>query len=757
MAQSANLGFPRIGARRELKKAVEAYWKGETDAAALVAEGKRLRAAHWQAQADAGIGVIPSNDFSFYDQVLDMAALLGAVPARFRDAGDGLDLYFAMARGTDAAPAMEMTKWFDTNYHYIVPEFSRDQSFSLSSAKPVEEYLEAKALGIETRPVLLGPVSFLSLGKSRDDGFSPLEHLDAVLPVYADLLARLHEAGAAWVQIDEPVLVCDLTEAQRNAFSRAYAALADAGPKLMLASYFGGLGDNLEVATGLPVAGLHIDLVRAPEQLATVLANSGGKVISLGLVDGRNIWKTDLARALTVAGKAVQRLGSDHVQIAPSCSLLHVPVDLDQETGLDEELNSWLAFAAQKLAEVATLTRALNDGEDAVADALAQNRAACEARAVSPRIHDPLVKARVAGVTDDDRKRRSQFTDRIAKQQDRLKLPRFPTTTIGSFPQTQQVRRARADHRKRAISDSAYDVFLKAETEACIRRQEEIGLDVLVHGEFERNDMVEYFGEQLAGFAFTKFGWVQSYGTRCVKPPVIFGDVSRPKAMTVAWSAYAQSLTDRPMKGMLTGPVTILQWSFVRDDQPRRTTCEQIALAIRDEVADLEAAGIGVIQIDEPALREGLPLRRAAWEGYLAWAVDAFRLSASPVRDETQIHTHMCYSEFNDIIGSIAAMDADVISIETSRSDMELLRVFADFDYPNDIGPGIWDIHAPRVPSGQEMTGLLQKAAAVIPAERLWVNPDCGLKTRGWDEVEASLRNLVDAARTLREDRSAAA
>lgn len=752
MVIAANLGFPRIGARRELKAALERYWKNDISAEVLLEEVGALRARHWQLQREAGIGVIPSNDFSLYDHVLDTTALFGAVPARFGAAGESvtLELYFAMARGTAEAPAMEMTKWFDTNYHYIVPEFHRDQSFRLASTKPIDDYREAKALGIETRPVILGPVSWLSLGKSRDAGFDPLEHLEAVLPLYAALLAQLAAEGADWVQIDEPILVTDLGPTQRKAFLRAYEVLGAAAPKLMLATYFGALDDNLKLACGLPVAGLHVDLARAPEQLEAVLTAAGAKTLSLGLVDGRNIWKSDLAALLARAGAAVQAQGADRIQLAPSCSLLHVPVDLAQEQGLDDELKSWLAFATQKLAEVATLRRALTHGEEAVRTVLAQNAAACARRAVSSRIHDPAVKARVAAVSDVDRRRKSPFATRHALQQARLSLPRFPTTTIGSFPQTKEVRLARADHRKGRLSDADYEAFLKAETESCIRKQEALGLDVLVHGEFERNDMVEYFGEQLAGFAFTGFGWVQSYGSRCVKPPIVYGDVARPAPMTVVWSAFAQSLSKRPMKGMLTGPVTILQWSFVRDDQPRAVTCEQIALAIRDEVADLETAGIGVIQIDEPALREGLPLRRADWDAYLDWAGAAFRLSASPVRDETQIHTHMCYSEFNDIMPSIAALDADVISIEASRSDMELLKVFGDFDYPNDIGPGIWDIHSPRVPPAEEMTRLLRKAAEVIPAERLWVNPDCGLKTRGWPESEASLKNLVAAAQALR-------
>ncbi|MFV0293826.1 MAG: 5-methyltetrahydropteroyltriglutamate--homocysteine S-methyltransferase [Paracoccus sp. (in: a-proteobacteria)] len=751
MALAANLGFPRIGAHRELKTAVEAYWKGTLSASDLEAEGARLRRDHWRLQKDAGLDVIPSNDFSFYDQVLDMTVLLGAVPERFGAVRNEVDLtrYFAMARGTNDSPAMEMTKWFDTNYHYIVPEFTADQRFFLASQKPVREYLEAKAAGIETRPVLIGPVTWLSLGKSRDSGFDPFDHLSAILPVYEEILRQLTDAGAAWVQIDEPVLATDLTDVQRQALAGSYAVLGKAGPDVMLASYFGALEENLDLALSLPVGGLHLDLVRAPEQLKPVLTRlTDDKVLSLGLVDGRNVWRTDLAYALVTASEAVAALGGDRIQIAPSSSLLHVPVDLAGETTLDDELKSWLAFAVQKLDEVVILTHALN-GRD-MKQALAENAVAMALRKSSPRIHDPRVKDRTESVGPQDLHRHSDYPVRQAAQAARLDLPRFPTTTIGSFPQTAEIRRARADYRKGRMTDADYDAFLRAVTGDCIRRQEKAGLDLLVHGEFERNDMVEYFGEQLSGYAFTRLGWVQSYGSRCVKPPLIFGDVSRPEPMTVEWSVYAQSLTDKVVKGMLTGPVTILQWSFVRDDQPRLETCRQIALAIRDEVTDLEAAGIRAIQIDEPAIREGLPLRRRDWDTYLQWAVDCFRLSASSVRDDTQIHTHMCYSEFNDIMQAIAMMDADVISIETSRSDMELLRAFSDFDYPNEIGPGIWDIHAPRVPSESEMEALLRKAADVIPTERLWVNPDCGLKTRDWIEVESALQNLVAAAHRLR-------
>ena len=754
MAIAANLGFPRIGARRELKTALEAHWAGRISAEDLAAEGALLRARHWALQKEAGLDVIPSNDFSFYDQVLDATALLGAVPERFGPLQGAVTpaQYFAMARGTKTAPAMEMTKWFDTNYHYIVPEFTDGQAFRLGSLKPVEEFLEAKAQGILTRPVLLGPVTWLSLGKAKTAGVDPLALLPAILPIYADILRRLRQAGAEWVQIDEPVLVTDLSQGQVRALRSACAELAEAGPKVMLASYFGALDDNLDLALSLPTAGLHLDLARAPGQIAQVLAAQAGqlagKVLSLGLVDGRNVWRADLAQALTVAQEAAQALGTERIQIAPSCSLLHVPVDLAAETGLEEDLRGWLAFATQKLAEVAVLSRALA-GADVAAD-LAASDAAAAARRASPRIHDPRVKARSAAVTAADLARPAPYAQRARAQQAVLALPAFPTTTIGSFPQTAEVRRARADHRKGLLSDADYTVFLQRETEACIRQQEDLGLDMLVHGEFERTDMVEYFGEKLSGYAFTRAGWVQSYGSRCVKPPLIYGDVSRPQPMTVDWARFAQALTDRPVKGMLTGPVTLLQWSFVRDDQPRSETCRQIALAIRDEVADLEAAGLRAIQIDEPALREGLPLRRADWTGYLHWAVDAFRLSAACVRDATQIHTHMCYSEFSDIMPSIAAMDADVLSIETSRSDMDLLQDFGSFAYPNEIGPGLWDIHSPRVPSHAQMVTLLRKASSVIPAERLWVNPDCGLKTRAWPETLAALRNLVAAAAALR-------
>ncbi len=762
MTTVTNLGFPRIGARRELKHALESYWRGETDAAQLLATAAALRARHWRLQREAGVDVPPSNDFSLYDQVLDTAFLFDAIPERYRAlAGRSpLQAYFAMARGLQRdgvdLHALEMTKWFDTNYHYLVPELQQGQAFALRDNKPLAEYREAEALGIQTRPVLLGPVSFLLLSKTTD-GSNPLGLLDNLLPAYVQLLAELKQAGVDWVQLDEPVLVQDLDADAHKAFQHAYAVLADvARPQILVATYFGALEDNLSLATSLPVDGLHVDLVRAPEQLDAVLeALPFSRVLSLGLVNGRNIWRSALDNALLLARYARGRRGSDKLWLAPSCSLLHTPVDLVHEKKLDPELRGWLAFSRQKLQELRTLADAL-DGKPEAEAGLAEAREAIESRRRSPRVHNAGVKARLAALTTAEATRVTPHAQRQVLQARALRLPAFPTTTIGSFPQTQEVREARARHKSGKLASADYDAFLANQTEHCVRVQEQIGLDVLVHGEFERSDMVEYFGEQLDGFAFTSNGWVQSYGSRCVKPPVIYGDVSRPVPMTVRWSQYAQSLTDKPMKGMLTGPVTVLQWSFVRDDQPRADTCRQIALALRDEVQDLEAAGIRAIQIDEPALREGLPLRRAQWQAYLDWAVEAFRISASGVDDATQIHTHMCYAQFNDIIEAVAALDADVISIETSRSRMELLDAFARFDYPNQIGPGVYDIHSPRVPDTSEMVELLRKASAVLPPQKLWVNPDCGLKTRGWPETRAALEAMVEAARTLRSERSAA-
>ena len=765
MPIATNLGFPRIGPSRELKWALESHWAGKTDEAALLKVAAGSRRQGWEAQQRLGIEHIPSNDFSLYDQVLDTTVMVGAVPDRYGHGGGpvGLSTYFAMARGrsgtgSEGVPAMEMTKWFDTNYHYIVPDLVAGQSFRLSSTKPVDEFLEAKALGIHTRPVLIGPVSYLLLSKVRDETVSPLSLLDRLMPVYEEVLAKLAAAGADWVQMDEPALGLTLDKEQQDALGRAYRRLADAAPKLRLlvAVYFSDLRDNTDTALRLPVAGLHVDLVRGPGQLDALLKDLPvSMTLSLGVVDGRNIWRTDLATALDVTERAVEALGSERVFVAPSCSLLHSPVDLALETSLDDEMRSWFAFAHQKLEEVVVLARAVNEGRGAVETQLAENRRAIAARKASPRIHKPEVKARAAATGESELHRKSPFPVRRQAQQAILGLPPFPTTTIGSFPQTAEIRKARADFRAGRIDHGAYDAFLRQEIADTLRFQEEIGLDVLVHGEPERNDMVEYFGEQMAGFTRTSNGWVQSYGSRCVKPPVIFGDVERPSPMTVEWATYAQSLTAKPVKGMLTGPVTILEWSFVRDDQPRSETCKQIALAVRDEVGDLEAAGIRIIQIDEPALREGFPLRQEDWNAYLREAVDCFRLASSGVADETQIHTHMCYAEFNDIIDAIAEMDADVISMETSRSAMELLDGFAHHRYPMDVGPGVYDIHSPRVASTAEMSELLDKALAVLSPEQLWVNPDCGLKTRRWEEVRPSLVNMVEAARSLREKSAA--
>jgi 5-methyltetrahydropteroyltriglutamate--homocysteine methyltransferase len=762
------LGYPRIGEQRELKKATEAYWKGEISRKELEQAGRELRAGNWAKQRATGIDLIPCNDFSFYDQTLDLSCLVGNVPPRFGWSGEGnvdIDTFFAIARGArqeagcecgghqDKGFASEMTKWFDTNYHYIVPEFRADTVFKLSSSKVFDEFQEAKSLGINAKPVLVGPVTYLSLGKVQDGAnpdFDPFTKLDNLLGVYEEVLTQLSTLGAEWVQLDEPILALDLSDTQKSALAAAYARLSQvAGVKLLVAAYFGGLRDNLSLALGLPVAALHVDAVRGAEDLDVLLASfPADKILSLGIVEGRNIWKNDFEASLAVLEKAQAAVGADRLWVAPSCSLQHSPVTLANEPKLDTELKSWLAFADQKLVEVVTL-RALLDGTADPA-ALAENQAAQAARRASPRIHNQAVKARLAAVRDADFNRASPFPERQKVQREKLGLPAFPTTTIGSFPQTAEIRAARAQWKKGKLSDRDYDVFLKEATRECVAWQDEIGIDMPVHGEFERNDMVEYFGENLEGFAFTSNGWVQSYGSRYVKPPVIFGDVSRPRPMTTYWSEFAQTLTKRPMKGMLTGPVTILQWSFVRDDQPRSLTTHQIGLAIRDEVVDLEKVGIAAIQIDEPAVREGLPLRRADWAAYLDWAVKGFRLSASGVRDDTQIHTHMCYSEFNDIIAAIADLDADVITIETSRSNMELLDAFVDFAYPNEIGPGVYDIHSPRVPTVEDMERLMRKAAAVLPAENLWVNPDCGLTTRGWAEVKTALINMVEAAKRLR-------
>ncbi|HAY3541065.1 5-methyltetrahydropteroyltriglutamate--homocysteine S-methyltransferase [Elizabethkingia anophelis] len=766
--QTHNLGYPRIGKKRELKKACEQYWSEKIIQKELLDVSRRIINENLKLQQEAGIDLIAVNDFSFYDHVLDMTLTLGAIPQRYHDvilnkANNELDLYFAMARGYQKdgldITAMEMTKWFDTNYHYIVPEFSKGQSFKLFSNKIINEFIGARQIGINAKPVILGPVSYLLLGKEKEEGFEKLDLIDNLLPVYLEILKSLQSHGAEYIQIDEPFLVLDLTDKAKEAYTAVYAKIQKELPnlKIILTTYFEGLEDNLPLALSLPVDTLHVDLVRKPEQLESILAAIPENLkLSLGVVDGRNIWKNDFESSLQFIRKAKEQLGEERILIAPSSSLLHVPYDLDLETkeeSLPAEIKQWMAYAKQKIKEVALLRDLSSENPSAESlVAFGENKKAIENKRISTLIHDAKVQQQMDALDAVPVSRQSAFVQRKVQQQEILKLPLFPTTTIGSFPQTKEVRSWRAQFKKGEISAERYTDLLKEETKNTIQRQEKIGIDVLVHGEFERNDMVEYFGEQLKGFAFTENGWVQSYGSRCVKPPVIYGDVSRPEPLTVFWSQYAQSLTSKWVKGMLTGPVTILQWSFVRNDQSRKDTANQIALAIRDEVLDLEKAGIRIIQIDEPAIREGLPLRKKDAAAYLKWAVLAFRISASSVKDDTQIHTHMCYSEFNDIINHIADMDADVITIECSRSQMELLDAFADFEYPNDIGPGVYDIHAPRVPSKEEMVKLLEKAAKVIPSSQLWVNPDCGLKTRGWDETEKALIEMVNAAKEMQKE-----
>jgi 5-methyltetrahydropteroyltriglutamate--homocysteine methyltransferase len=760
MVTTHSLGFPRIGARRELKFALESYWKGQSSRDELKSLGAQLRQRHWINQTE--LDLAPVGDFSFYDQMLDMSFTLGNLPERVRGFhGDPLDNYFRVARGRSAhgaddhsdccggVAAGEMTKWFDTNYHYIVPEFGAATEFRLDASRLLEQLAEAKAQGVRAKPVIVGPVTYLALGKAKDDS-DRLALLPRLLGVYAQLLDELAAQGVEWVQVDEPLLVTELDADWQHAFNTAYHQLKACRVKLLVATYFGQLQENMYLAANLPVAGLHVDAINGRDDVVPLLSMlPPHKVLSLGVINGRNIWKTDLARALDWLEPLRDRLG-ERLWIAPSCSLLHVPVDLAGEKKLDAPLKSWLAFALQKLDELQVLAKALNGGRDSVADALAANAAAIEARRRSPRVHNPAVQAAVSGLTLDMGRRHSGYDQRSAVQAALLKLPAWPTTTIGSFPQTAEIRHARSEFKAGRLDRAGYELAMQAEIARSVREQESLGLDVLVHGEAERNDMVEYFGEQLDGYAFSEFGWVQSYGSRCVKPPILFGDISRPKAMTVEWTRYAQSLTAKPMKGMLTGPVTILNWSFVRDDQPRSKSCFQLALAIREEVLDLERAGVRVIQIDEAALREGLPLRKSQWKTYLDWAVESFRITANGVRDDTQIHTHMCYSEFNDIIAAIAGMDADVITIETSRSDMELLDAFDHFKYPNEIGPGVYDIHSPNIPTQEHIVQLMRKAAERIPAERLWVNPDCGLKTRQWSEVIPALANMVAAAKALR-------
>lgn len=760
MALTHNLGFPRIGAKRELKFALESYWKGQSTRDELQEVAAKLRHLNWQQQAK--LDFVPVGDFSFYDHVLDMSFMLGNLPARVQGFhGDVLDNYFRVARGRSAqsteehahccggVTAGEMTKWFDTNYHYIVPEFNQDTLFSLDASRLLAQIAEAKAQGITVKPVLIGPVTYLSIGKSKDDS-DKLSLLDRLLPVYVQLLEMLAAEGVQWVQIDEPILVTELDKPWSDAFMKAYTALNTGKIKLLLATYFGQLKNNLSVVAKLPVQGVHLDAINAKSEIDPLIAALPiDTVVSIGVINGRNIWKTDLNAVLEWLIPLHNTL-ADRLWIAPSCSLLHVPVDLDSEKNLDTEIKSWLSFAKQKLDELHLLSRALNEGVAVVQNELAANRTAIDSRRQSPRVNNPVVKAAIANIDATLGQRKNTYAVRAKKQAALLNLPKFPTTTIGSFPQTTEIRIARSEFKAGRLDLSCYKAAMQAEIARCVEEQEKLELDVLVHGEAERNDMVEYFGEQLDGYAFSQFGWVQSYGSRCVKPPILFGDISRPKAMTVEWTQYAQSLTSKPMKGMLTGPVTMLNWSFVRDDQPRSVSCQQLALAIREEVLDLEKAGVRIIQIDEAALREGLPLRKSQWQDYLNWAVSSYRISANGVADETQIHTHMCYSEFNDIIAAIADMDADVITIETSRSDMELLDAFDNFNYPNEIGPGVYDIHSPNIPTEAHMVELMKKAADRIPAERLWVNPDCGLKTRQWAEVLPALAHMVAAAKTLR-------
>lgn len=757
--QSHVLGLPRIGANREMKKTVERYWRKEISLTELQQIGQQIEDKNWQMQAEAGLDFITVGDFSWYDHVLDHSALFGVIPERFVDSSKEIDLntIFCMARGqapdVKETTACEMTKWFNTNYHYIVPEFSPNQGFQLSTNYLFTSIDRALAKGYRVKPVLLGPLTYLWLGKTTSE-FDKLSLLNNLIPLYNQIFAEFHARNIEWIQLDEPILVLDLPEAWQQAYLKTYQQLNFENLHCLLATYFGSVSDQLEILKQLPIDALHIDCCTAPEQLDHFLVHfSKDKVLSLGLINGRNIWRADL-NAILARVRPISEVYADKLWISSSCSLLHTPVDLDNETKLDPEIKTWLAFAKQKLTEISLLSHAISSNEPTVTDLLHENQIALQTRKTSKRIHNSLVQNRVKSVTHDLSRRNTDYISRAQQQKLALQLPLLPTTTIGSFPQTSDIRKIRQEYKSGKMSHEIYQQKIKQQIADVIVQQEALDLDVLVHGEAERNDMVEYFGELLNGFAFTKNGWVQSYGSRCVKPPIIYGDVSRPQAMTVAWSAYSQSLTKRPVKGMLTGPVTILAWSFVRDDQSHQATALQIALALRDEVTDLEQAGIAIIQIDEPAFRETLPLRRKDWQNYLDWAVFSFRIAACGVKDSTQIHTHMCYSEFNDVIAAIAALDADVITLESSRSKMELLQAFENFSYPNEIGPGVYDIHSPRVPSQAEMLEQLQHALRYIPIERLWVNPDCGLKTRNWPEVTAALRNMVGAAKLLREDTS---
>ncbi|WP_028535600.1 5-methyltetrahydropteroyltriglutamate--homocysteine S-methyltransferase [Paludibacterium yongneupense] len=747
-------GFPRIGAKRELKTLLEAYWHGECDEAGLARQARELRQRHWLLQRGAGVDRVAVGDFSLYDHVLDNLRLLGALPRRFGFEASALSAaqYFELGRGNATQQAMAMKKWFDTNYHYLVPEWEADMHFHADASPLLEQWREAQALGIPAKPVLIGPLTLLWLGRSLEAGFDRLALLPALTSAYVELLGQLTAAGADWIQIDEPALVLDLPPDWVAAAGESWRALCASPARLMLASYFGPIDAHAGWINALPLAGLHLDLVRAPHQAAAFAANwPAGRVLSAGIIDGRNVWRADLDAVLAQV-HALQSTFGTAPWLAPSCSLLHCPYDLAQEIDLAQDIKTWLAFSVQKLNELKTIQRGLQLGAAAIENELAGSRYACETRRRSLRIHLPRVQAQVSALAADAPRRDSPYAQRAALQRERLALPLLPTTTIGSFPQTAAIRETRAAYRQGALGEAAYQEAMRREIASCIARQEAIGLDVLVHGEAERNDMVEYFAAALTGFAHTRLGWVQSYGSRCVKPPILFGDVERPAPITVEWARYAQSLTARPVKGMLTGPVTLLQWSFVRDDLPRAQVCRQIALALNAEILDLEAAGIAVIQVDEPALREGLPLRGDERPAYLDWAVAAFRLACRALADTTQVHTHMCYAEFSDILPAIAALDADVITIETSRSDMQLLEAFGNFSYPNEIGPGVYDIHSPRPPTAAAMRSLLDRARSVIPVERLWVNPDCGLKTRTWAEVEAALRTMVGVVRDVRRE-----
>ena len=751
-------GYPRIGAKRELKFAVEAFWKGAKSEAELQAVAAEIRRLNWAAQKAAGADLLPVGDFSFYDQVLDTQVALGCIPKRFGFDAANLSLpeYFQLARGNATQFAMEMTKWFDTNYHYIVPEWHADTEFAAHSANLIAQIKEARALGHDIKPTLVGPLTLLWLGKKKEEfGCRVATLLPKLLPAYAQLLRELAAEGVDWIQIDEPILAVDAPKPYLDAFPAVYKELANTGVRIIIGTYFASVAEHLNLLKNLPVHGVHIDAVRAPESVA-VFADAWpeNKVLSVGLIDGRNVWRANLSKVIGTLAPVAAKLGNN-LWIAPSCSLLHSPQDLAVEEKLDAEIKSWMAFAAQKLVELGAVKQALAHGKESVKEAIAASDAAAADRATNKLIHNEAVQKRVADLPKGADQRKSPFAERIKAQQEWMKLPILPTTTIGSFPQTTEIRQARAAFKKGELSAADYDAAMKKEIAYCVEEQEKLQIDVPVHGEAERNDMVEYFGEQLAGYCFSQFGWVQSYGSRCVKPPIIFGDVSRPNPMTVYWSSFAQTLTGRPMKGMLTGPVTMFKWSFVRDDVPLSVVAKQIALALNDEVLDLEKAGIKVIQIDEPAIREAMPLKKAQWDEYLAWACESFRLSSTGAEDSTQIHTHMCYSEFNDILPAIASMDADVITIETSRSDMDLLTAFGDFKYPNDIGPGVYDIHSPRVPTAAEVEHLLRKAMDVVPVERLWVNPDCGLKTRGWPETIEQLKVMMEVTKKLRAELAA--